>query len=178
MALFVGLGVVTLSFGTPALSFAGEIVVPGPHVPTISAAIRLAASGDQLLIKAGVYRERLVIAKPLTLSAATGDDNQVIIDGEGQGRVVDIQAADVTLRGLVLRGSGDDIEQVDACVYIHNDAHRTQLFDNTMAQCLFSGPAGVIGEYHPRSVEAHLFRPWQRDQPVAGPQHARGTQRD
>ncbi len=137
MALLVGFWMMALSFSTPRFSLASEIVVPGPHTPTLNAALRLAAPGDHLRIQAGVYRERLTITKPLTLSVVTGAENKVMIDGGGKGRVVDIQAPDVTLRGLTLRGSGDDIEQVDACVYIHNDAHRTQLLNNTMTQCLF-----------------------------------------
>lgn len=123
--------------GVAQHSAASERVVPGPHASTLADAIRLAAPGDRLLIKPGVYREHLIISKSLTLDVIPGARGKVIVDSGGQGRVVDIQAADVTLRGLTLLNSGDDVEQVDACVYIHNDAHRVSLLDNTMSQCLF-----------------------------------------
>lgn len=125
------------NLGLAGHSEAGEMVVPGPHAPTLTDAIRLAAPGDRLVIKPGVYRERLILSKPLTLDVTPGAGSTVIVDGGGKGRVVDIQAADVTLRGLTLRNSGDDVEHVDACVYVHNDAHRAHLLDNTMSQCLF-----------------------------------------
>lgn len=128
---------VALRLCVPGFILATELVVPGPDTPTLAAALRLAEPGDQLLIKPGVYRERITLSKPLTLRAVPDAQGQVILDGEGRGRVVDIQAADVTLQGLTLRSSGDDVEQVDACVYIHDDAHRTRLIDNAMEQCLF-----------------------------------------
>jgi nitrous oxidase accessory protein len=126
-----------LNLSVSGFSLAAEHVVPSPTMPSLAAALQRAAAGDRLLIKPGVYRERLTIAKPLTLTVTPNADGPTILDGQGQGRVVDIQAADVTLRGLTLRSSGDNIEQVDACVYVHNDAHRTQLLDNRMVQCLF-----------------------------------------
>lgn len=125
---------------------AAEYVVPNPSAPTLTAAVQMAKAGDQLLIKPGVYREHLIISKPLALRPVPGDTDDVILDGQGQGRVVHIRSANVTLRGLTLRGSGDNIEQIDACVYVHDDAHHTQLLDNNMAQCLFG--IWVNGAHH------------------------------
>jgi nitrous oxidase accessory protein len=69
---------------------------------TIKNSILKARSGDTLFIKAGVYNEAdLIINKPLTL---IGEKNAVI-DGEGLGQILYINANHVNIRGLEFRNT-------------------------------------------------------------------------
>ncbi|MCB0227475.1 MAG: nitrous oxide reductase family maturation protein NosD, partial [Anaerolineae bacterium] len=69
----------------------------------LQAAIDAAAPGAVIDVPPGVYRQNLVIAKPITLAGL----DWPVIDGGNQGNVIEInQAPDVTIRGLVIRNSG------------------------------------------------------------------------
>ena len=76
--------------------------------------INLAAPGDTLRIAAGTYRESITINKPLTLIAEPGAK----ILGDGKGNVVTITAARVTVRGFHITGSGLNLSNDDAAVFV------------------------------------------------------------
>ncbi|MBX2799723.1 MAG: hypothetical protein KTR31_18740 [Myxococcales bacterium] len=79
-----------------------ELLVPQDHA-TIQGAVDAARSGDSVCVDDGTYAERLVIDKPLHLEG-TGSD-RVVVDAEGKGRVVllDAGAIDNTVMGLTLQ---------------------------------------------------------------------------
>lgn len=79
-------------------------------------AVAAAASGDVLELAPGVHAGPLLIDRPLTLSGRHG----AIIDGGGRGRTVEVVAPDVTIRDLVIRGSG--IDNMDAGIYLEKTA--------------------------------------------------------
>lgn len=110
--------------------------VPGPGLPDVGSALRRAAAGDEIVLAPGVYRETLTITRSVTLSAADPADPPVL-DGGGRGTVVRIQAPGARLRGLSIRNSGDDVEERDACVYVHEPAAAVELTGNTLGECLF-----------------------------------------
>jgi len=120
--------------------------VPGPGLPDVGSALGRAAEGDEIVLAPGIYRERLTIARRVTLSAADPADPPVL-DGGGQGTVVRIQAPGTRLRGLIIRHSGDDVEARDACIYVHEPAGGVELTGNTLGECLFgvwiNGAPGV-----------------------------------
>ena len=68
-----------------------------------------ALPGSVLRLPAGTYRGPGVIDKPLTLEGS----GKVVIDGGGKGTVLTIKADRVTVRGLILRGSGGSHDSID-----------------------------------------------------------------
>src|SRR5690606_4230624 len=82
---------------------------------SISEALGRAEEGDTIIIPGPqVYRERLVIAKPVRLIGA----NSPVVDSGGSGTTVLVTAPGVELRGLVLRNSGQDLAGYDSAIRI------------------------------------------------------------
>lgn len=70
---------------------------------TITAAIKAAENGDQLIIKAGTYKEgKIIVNKSLTIK---GEDYP-ILDGENKGEILTILADNVTIEGLQIQNVG------------------------------------------------------------------------
>jgi nitrous oxidase accessory protein len=79
------------------------IQVPDDY-STIQAAITAAQPGDTVLVHEGAYQEHLVVDKPLTLR---GQQRSVtIIDGQGTGTTITVQANDVSISDLTLQNAG------------------------------------------------------------------------
>ena len=76
----------------------------------LRAAINAAQPGDTIVVPAGHYAGPLVLDMPITLEG----EGQPIIEGNGQGDVITIQAPNVTVRGFVIRNSGDSLDQENA----------------------------------------------------------------
>ncbi|MGD9692954.1 MAG: nitrous oxide reductase family maturation protein NosD [Phycisphaerales bacterium] len=104
---------------------------PGLTDGPLSRRIRAAAPGDTITVPAGVYREHLVIDKPLTLIA----QGKAVLDGAGSGDIVEISAPDVTLRGFILRDTGIDLDKENAAIRVL--APRAIIEDNTLEDILF-----------------------------------------
>lgn len=100
---------------------------------SIAAAIQKAQPGDTVEVAAGTYREHLFIDKPLTLKGR----NRPTISGDGQGDVIRVRAADVTIEGLIIRDSGSDLDAQNAGIYIQPGAHRAVVRDCVLQQNLF-----------------------------------------
>ena len=73
-----------------------------------------AASGAVLVVDEGVYPSPITIDKPLTLKGR----GSPVIDGGGQGHVIHVRAADVTIEGLEVRGSGVKLSKDHAGIFI------------------------------------------------------------
>jgi nitrous oxidase accessory protein len=110
----------------------------------LQAIIDQASPGAVIELAPGTYAGGITIEKPLTLRAS-GD---VIIDGGGVGTVINVDASDVTLEGLVIRGSGDSLDRENAGVYV--TAPRVRILDNRLEDVLF----GVFLYQSPDSVVA------------------------
>jgi len=103
---------------------AGTITVPDDY-PTIQEAIDVANPRDTIFVKAGTYHERLLINKGITI---VGERQEVtIIDGEGNGTVVEITADGVNLTGFTiancsseLYNAGIRLDSVKGCSIIGN----------------------------------------------------------
>ena len=80
--------------------------------------IDAAAPGAALTIPEGTYSGAVVINKPITL-IGTGSP---VIQGNGKGKVVHIAADGVTLRGFRIRGSGLNLSDDDAAVFVTANA--------------------------------------------------------
>lgn len=134
MIFFRALGALG-SFVLPLLLAAGAQgaewrLAPGDD---IQLAIGRAAPGDTLLLARGNYRGRLQIDKPLTLRGL----DRPTLDAGGKGDVIRITAPDVTLDGLILKNSGDDLGGQNAGVYITKGADRAAVRNSDLTYNLF-----------------------------------------
>lgn len=103
----------TIAWAMASLLAAAFPAAAGPLQAMIDAAV----AGATIAPPAGVYRDHLVIAKPIVLDGSAG----VVIDGEGSGTVVEIAADGVTLKSLAIRGSGRLHNALDAGLRIKGD---------------------------------------------------------
>lgn len=78
----------------------------------LAAALAAAAPGATIVVPPGTYPGPLAIDKAVTLVG----EGWPVIQGTGHGDVITVNAADVTLRGLVIRGSGDSLDMENAGV--------------------------------------------------------------
>ncbi len=110
-----------------ALFAAASAPAQQPLQPWLDAA----PAGAVVRLPPGLYRGPAVIRKALTLEG----EGQVVVDGGGQGTVLTVQASDVTLRGLHLRGSGGSHDALDAGAMLTGD--RLRFENNRVDDVLF-----------------------------------------
>jgi len=101
----------------PAAARAATIDV-GPG--GLAAALAAAQPGDVLRLASGRHRGPVVLDKPVILEGMPG----AIVEGIGTGRVIQVSAPDVTVRGLEITGSGLDLDAMDAGVFLDKAAER------------------------------------------------------
>ncbi len=70
----------------------------------IQDAIDAASDGDIIYVEAGIYRESLVINKPLILIGE--DPKRTLIDGEARDYTVLVKGEDIVITGLTITGGG------------------------------------------------------------------------
>jgi len=80
------------------------IIVPDGY-PTIQEAINNAASGDTILVRSGVYYERITINKTVALIGENKEST--IIDGNASGTVVEVTKDFVSISEFTIQNSGD-----------------------------------------------------------------------
>jgi nitrous oxidase accessory protein len=93
---------------------------------TLANAIARATPGDVLILQAGYHLGAVIIDRPLTLTGK----HDAVIDGMGNGTVVTIDAADVTIRNLTVTGSGLNSQETDAGIKILKKADRAIVENN------------------------------------------------
>lgn len=97
-------------------------VAPGE----LPAALMAAEPGAALHLEPGVHHGGVRIAVPLTLTA----DAEAVLDGGGRGHVLVVAAAGVTVQGLTLRNGGAHLGDLDAGIFVEDNADRVRLIDN------------------------------------------------
>ncbi|MGD2216915.1 MAG: nitrous oxide reductase family maturation protein NosD [Gemmatimonadales bacterium] len=105
-------------------------VGPAGRYPTIGAALAAARPGDTIRVAAGVYREKIVVELPVVLVGA----GRPVIDGEGEGSVVQLRAPAV-FSGFEVRSSGRLLDREDAGVLVSADS--CVISDNLLEDVLF-----------------------------------------
>ena len=95
-----------------AVVFGVQAQVANQSSDEIARLIEAADPGSTIVVPAGVYEGYLQINKPIVLDGK----GLVTIDGLGNGSVIEITVADVTLRGFTVRGSGSTVDQEPAGV--------------------------------------------------------------
>lgn len=97
----------------------------------LTAALAAATTNSVIHVPAGVYSGPLVITKPVHLIADSG----VVIQGEGEGTVVRIEAPDVELRGFTIRNSGRHLASEDCGILVK--APHASIVSNRLDHVLF-----------------------------------------
>ena len=100
---------------------------------SIAAAIAQASPGDVIRVEKGLYRERLVIDKRLTLKGI----DRPTVSGGFKGDTIRITAEDVVVDGLIVRDSGDELIDQNAGVFIKPGAHRATVSNCDLTYNLF-----------------------------------------
>jgi nitrous oxidase accessory protein len=114
------------------LARADAQVAPSEPAGSLHQRIEEAAPGDTIFIDGGVFNERIVIDKAVSLIGR----NWPVIDGGGQGDVVTIAADGATLSGFVVRGSGRSLSQEPAAIKV-NEVDRVTLRGNRVEESHF-----------------------------------------
>lgn len=91
-----------------------------------------AAAGDHLILAPGTYRGNFTINQTLSLSS----DN-AIIDAQGLGSAVTINASEVIIEGLTIRNWGEDLTDINAGIFIAKKARAAQVRNNRLSGSSF-----------------------------------------
>lgn len=121
---------IAATLASPAL--ATVITVPAGQAD-LQLIITAARAGDVIRLQAGEHSGPVVIDETLTLEGEPG----AIILGTGSSSVVTVTAPDVVVRGLEIRGSGMDLEALDAGVFVSQTARGTRVEGNAILGNLY-----------------------------------------
>jgi nitrous oxidase accessory protein len=115
-----------------------------PGIDTLAAAISSASPGDVLRLQAGVYRGAVTVDRPLTLSGTVDS----VIDAGGSGKVITINAPDVVIRGVSVRGSGTRLDIEDSGIFVSPEGNRVLIEANRLQDNLIGiylkGPQDAV----------------------------------
>lgn len=118
-----------------AASLVALSLVAGGSIPAVAATLQemIDAAPDNAVVAppAGVYRERIVIRRPVVLDGSAG----VTIDGGGEGTVVTVETSGAELKRLTIANSGRLHNQIDAAIRIKGGYNVVK--DNVIENCLF-----------------------------------------
>lgn len=113
------------------MAWIASIASASAGAPSLQALIDATPRGATLRLAPGVYQGPVNVHTPIVIDGA----HAATIEGDGRGTVLSVQANDVTLRGLRLRGSGDSHDRVDAGLLLQGDGIRVE--DNDLEDVLF-----------------------------------------
>jgi len=108
-----------------------SLAAQAQQAPSLQERLAAAAPGDTLRVVGGVYAGPLRITKPVVLLG----EKAPVIDGQGQGTVITIEAPDVVLQGFIIRNSGRSLDREDAGIAVYGD--RVTIADNRLENVLF-----------------------------------------
>jgi nitrous oxidase accessory protein len=129
---FVLAAAVLAFFAAPAQARQWTVGGARADFPLIAPAIAAAAPGDVIVVRGGVYREDLVLDKPLAIVG----DGQPVLFGTGLGSVVTIVAPGCELSGVTIEGSGaGESNEMDAAVQVRSNGNR--IVDNRMRRVFY-----------------------------------------
>ncbi len=100
---------------------------------SIAGAVKKAAAGDIIQVRAGKYAEHLLITKPLSL---IGEGRPTVSGGE-QGDVIRVKSPDVRIEGFIVRDSGADLTAQNAGIYVEPGSDRVLIHGNDLTYNLF-----------------------------------------
>ena len=144
------------------------VVSPQGPFTSLSEAIQKAQPGDTLRVQGGTYKGPIIVSKTLTLIG----EGAPLIEGEGKGSVVKLQAPGIRFQGFRIRGSGahlseenSGIELLAPDIVVENNhledvlfgiylrkAHRSKILNNR-----------IEGKSLPLPLRGDLIRLWYSD---------------
>lgn len=115
------------------LQIATITVAPGGPSGAIAEAVRSAPAGARVVVQAGLYRESgIVVDRPLELVGV----GRPVVDGDGRGQIVTVTSPGVTIRGFVIRGTGQSAVEDRAGIRL-DEAHGCLVEDNDLEATFF-----------------------------------------
>ncbi len=96
-------------------------------------AISNAPKGSILKLPKGIYQGSIIIDKPLSI---IGKEDGVVIDGLGEGTVITITSPYVTIKNIIIQGSGNRHDKIDAGIKISN-SKQSEISNCTIRDSLF-----------------------------------------
>ena len=133
LATIVVIGMTAVAAAIPASPAQSAVVIVPPGGAGLQSAIAEAQPGDVIRLEAGEHRGPVTLDAPLTLEGKAG----AIVMGDGSGSVITVNAEDVVLSGLEIRGSGTNIDTLDAGVFLAETASRARVEGNTIVGNLY-----------------------------------------
>ncbi len=116
-----------------AQTTADVVVSPSGAVRTLTEALRLTAAGGGIVVKAGMYREPIIVVDhPVTITGEPG----AVLDGEGSHQIMTVTADDVTIRGLELRNVATSYVEDRAAIKVQ-DATNCVIENNRIEDAFF-----------------------------------------
>ena len=117
-------------FNLPSFAIAENISVMAGK-GSLQSAIDNARSGDVLQLQSGVYYGEVVIDKALHLQGQLVDNKPTsIIDSQGIGRVITIDAENVIVHSLMVKNSGDSLATEDSGIFVTAQADNALIQNN------------------------------------------------
>jgi nitrous oxidase accessory protein len=127
--IWLALAAAVVGLARPA-SAEQTIVLPGGV--DLQAAIDRSADGDTLVLQ-GEHHGPIRITRRLTLQGEPG----AVLLGTGEGSVITVIAPGVVVRDLTIRGSGRNLERMDAGVFVEKSAAGAIVEDNRIEDNLY-----------------------------------------
>ncbi|WP_424004349.1 nitrous oxide reductase family maturation protein NosD [Haloarcula salina] len=121
----------TESFSAPSAD--GTATVDGETYESLQAAVDAADPGDTVRVD-GRFDETVVVATRNVTLAGSGP-GRALLHGDGEGDVLTVDAAGVTVAGLWVRNSGYSTAENDAAVYVN--ASRVTVRDSRVTDTTF-----------------------------------------
>ena len=106
-------------------------VPPGPE--DLQAIVDKAAEGDTIVLLPGLHRGPVRLTRKISLVGEKG----AVVAGSNQGSVVTVLAPEVVVQGLIIRGSGADLETMDSGIFVEQSATGAVVEDNRLEGNLF-----------------------------------------
>src|SRR5208282_2354337 len=116
--------VAPLVVGVVASAGARAAAIQVGHGESAAEALSHAKPGDTLHLSAGVHKGDVVVAVPgVTIDGEPGAE----LEGSGTGDAVLVKAADVTIRGLTIRGSGLSLIDKNSGIFVDKGGDRVRI---------------------------------------------------
>lgn len=105
---------------------AGEIIVSaGQNLQTV---IDQAMPGDTIRLPKGLYEGAITLDKKLLIEGEQG----ATLDGLGQGNAITINAPEAVVRGLIVRGAGDNQVDLNSGIFVAKTATGARVENNRL----------------------------------------------
>lgn len=118
--------ILTLMILLPATWAGAAEIIVSTESGALVKALETAKAGDTIRLRPGTYEGPVTIDKPITLEG----NGEATIVGNETGSVVSVTAADVTVSGLTIMGSGSKGNGRDAGVFLGKEADRSVVVNN------------------------------------------------